>query len=84
VRARRLFAGDEPDAFSATDDRDMLRRALATLPERQREALVLIEWLGMTDQQAGKILGIKPGTVRVNTSRARRSLRNRLGDRGDE
>ena len=58
-----------------SDDRDQIRRALATLPASQREAIVLVGWLGLTDAQAGRVLGVSAGAVRVRISRAKASLR---------
>jgi RNA polymerase sigma factor (sigma-70 family) len=80
--ARHMTKPDpEPDSFAATDDRDEIARALATLPESQREAVVLVSWLGMTDDEAGAILGISPVTVRVRIHRARLVLRPLLRPR---
>ncbi len=75
VAARRRPVTAAGDAVEAADQRDELRRALATLPEGQRAALALVEWLGMTDEEAGGILGVKPVTVRVRISRAHQALR---------
>ena len=72
---------DVPDPASAATDRDAIRRALSALPLGQREAVVLVEWLGMTDEEAGAILGVAPGTLRVRISRARPKLQAML--RGD-
>jgi RNA polymerase sigma-70 factor, ECF subfamily len=66
---------EEPDHFAAVDDRDALGRALAVLSMGQREALVLVEWMGMTDDEVGALLGISPITVRVRIHRARAILR---------
>jgi RNA polymerase sigma factor (sigma-70 family) len=90
-KLRRLARGarkalrpqDPPDLFAAVDDRDALGRALAKLSTGQREALVLIEWMGMTDDEVGALLGISPITVRVRVHRARAVLRPML-ERGDE
>jgi RNA polymerase sigma-70 factor (ECF subfamily) len=65
----------EVDAFGAADDRDAIGRALAALPRGQREAVVMVEWLGMTDDEAGAALGISPITVRVRIHRARSTLK---------
>lgn len=65
----------EPDALGAAEDRDELARLLATLPAGQREALVLVEWLGMSTEDAGTVLGIEPVSVRVRVSRAKAVLR---------
>jgi RNA polymerase sigma factor (sigma-70 family) len=80
VRARRVFA-DEPtdDLAPAADDRHDVRRALASLPEGQRAALVLVEWLEMDIAEAATVLGIKAGSVRVRLHRGREALRTALG-----
>jgi RNA polymerase sigma factor (sigma-70 family) len=80
LAARKAVGRLEADPISATDDRDALRRALRTIPEGQREALVLVEWLGLDDQEAGRVLGVRPVTVRVRISRARPKLQEALRD----
>lgn len=75
VAMRRRPAASAADALAAADQRDELRRALAQLPEGQRAALALVEWLGMSDEEAGRILGVEPVTVRVRISRAHKALR---------
>lgn len=82
VAARKAFAMREPDPLAASDDRDAIRRALAALPAGQREAIVLVEWLGMSDGEAGEVLGVSAGAVRVRISRARETLRARM--RGED
>ena len=73
----------EPDAIEAMADRDAIGRALATLSRAQREAVVMVEWLGMTDDEAGALLGISPITVRVRIHRARAILRPLLQEGGE-
>ena len=75
LAARRMLHLAQPDPISATDERDRIRRALATLPVNQREAVVLVEWLGLSDVEAGRLLGVSPVAVRVRISRARSALR---------
>jgi RNA polymerase sigma factor (sigma-70 family) len=70
----------EADAFGAADERDAIGRALKALPRGQREAVVMVEWLGMTDDEAGAALGVSPITVRVRIHRARGTLRPILRD----
>jgi RNA polymerase sigma-70 factor (ECF subfamily) len=74
-----MFIRQERDEEAATDDRDSIRRALQHLPGGQREALVLVEWLGMSDMEAGEVLRVSPGAVRVRLTRARQALRVLLG-----
>src|SRR4029453_1460200 len=75
LAAQRAFSLRPPDVIAESDDRDQIRRALALLPESQREAIVLVEWLGLTDAEAGRVLGASAGAVRVRISRAKASLR---------
>jgi RNA polymerase sigma factor (sigma-70 family) len=63
------------DPIAVAEDRDELGRLLAALPDGQREALVLVAWLGMTNSEAGEVLGIEPVSVRVRVSRATAALR---------
>lgn len=67
------------DPTSAVDDRDAIRRALQQLPGTQREAIVLCDWLGMTDIEASDVLRTSPGAVRTRLSRARAAMRESLG-----
>jgi RNA polymerase sigma-70 factor (ECF subfamily) len=75
LAARRAVSLQHSDPISESDERDRIRRALARLPAKQREAIVLVDWLGFSDIEAGEALGISSGAVRVRISRARASLR---------
>ena len=68
--------------FVPTDvtSEDDVARALASLPTGQREAVVLVEWLGMDQEDAAAALGIRPGSVRARLSRAKADLRRMLED----
>ncbi|MGH2723492.1 MAG: RNA polymerase sigma factor [Actinomycetota bacterium] len=77
-RLVRIRHEDEPDPARAADDRDAIRRALAAIPAGQREALVLVEWLGLSDVEAAEVLGVASVTVRVRISRARPVLQAHL------
>jgi RNA polymerase sigma-70 factor (ECF subfamily) len=54
--------------------------ALAMLPTGQRAALLLVEWVGMTADEASQILGITAEGVRTRIHRARQMLRRSLED----
>jgi RNA polymerase sigma-70 factor (sigma-E family) len=56
-------------------DRDQLRHALASLPVRQRAAVVLRYFHDYSDQQCAEALDCRIGTVRSLISRALASLR---------
>lgn len=81
VRARRAFAPvpaeDPGGSVAASQD---IRRALAALPRGQREALILVEWLGLGSEDAGRVLGIDASSVRGRLHRGRESLRRSLED----
>jgi RNA polymerase sigma factor (sigma-70 family) len=86
LRVRREFAGmTEPD--SASDDtvgvRTEILAALARLPRSQREAFLMVEWLGFDATQAGTALGIKAVSVRGRVHRAKQTLRKELGGPDD-
>lgn len=52
--------------------------ALARLPEKDREALVLVAWEGLTPAQAAAVLGISRTSFRARLSRAKRRVRKQL------
>ena len=80
VAARRQVHREGPEDPEATDRRLDLLRAIRSLPRAQREALVLLEWLGYSAEEAGRLLGIEAASVRGRLHRARERLRDRYGD----
>jgi RNA polymerase sigma factor (sigma-70 family) len=75
--AVRRTVGQAPsnDDFSDADDRQVVRHVLATLPPRQRAALVLTELLGFTSKEAGDALGVTDATIRSLTRHGRDAFR---------
>ena len=51
------------------EEREEVVRALARLPHRQREALVLRFYLDLADEEIGRVMGIRQSTVRSNAHR---------------
>ena len=77
--ARRIVAPRRvADPLETIEERDMLARRLLELPARQRAALVLTDYLGDDSVEAGRALGIRPGTVRRLASKGRAALRREL------
>jgi RNA polymerase sigma-70 factor (sigma-E family) len=70
--AARLEASDRSDAVA---DRDLLVRALAALPPRQRAVLVLRYWEDLPDAEIAAALNCAVGTVRSQASRGLERLR---------
>jgi RNA polymerase sigma factor (sigma-70 family) len=78
---RRVVAPPPPeDPFSQVDARRDVVRALADLDRKQRAAIVLTGLLGYSSEEAGKMLGMSAGSVRVLASRARSHLRDAMGE----
>jgi RNA polymerase sigma-70 factor (ECF subfamily) len=70
------------DAEASLQLRD-LERAIARLPDEQRQVILLVGLEGMPYEEAATVLGIPIGTVRSRLSRGRDMLRE-LMDMKDE
>jgi len=70
--------GLRPDPAGASDQRMDLLRALATLPPRQRAAVVLRCWEDMPITEVARALDCSEGTVKSQTSRGLAALRGVL------
>lgn len=83
VAARRtvqqVFTGGRGDPLSGVDLRDEVDRALAALTPRQREAVVLVDLLDFPADEAARLLGMAPSTLRVQLARGRERARGELG-----
>ncbi len=73
--------GDRVDAERAAPQ---VYEALASLPEAERDALLLVAWGDLTYQQAAVALNVPIGTVRSRLHRARARLRELLRAKGQE
>ena len=60
------------------DVNDILHKALATLPEAQRNVVLLRDYEGYSYQEIGDITGMSEAQVKINIFRARTALRNHL------
>ena len=52
--------------------------AVRHLPHREREALHLVVWEGLSTEEAATVIGCSPNAVRIRVHRARRRLTDRL------
>jgi RNA polymerase sigma-70 factor (ECF subfamily) len=76
-------AGETPAAALERREREeVLRRALARLPLKYREAVVLRHIEGMEFREVGRLLGIAAGAAKVRTFRGREMLRRFLEREG--
>jgi RNA polymerase sigma factor (sigma-70 family) len=75
----RLGTEQRSTPCSGLDDRDpSLAAALATLSERDREALVLVAWDGLEHRVAATVMGCSTGAFTVRLHRARHKLEHAL------
>ena len=65
-------------AYEAKERRELLRRAIASLPPDFREILVLREMEGMSYADIAEFLSIEEGTVKSRINRARGALKKIL------
>lgn len=66
------------DEIAEIDERDAAVRALAGLSPRQRAAVVLVDLLGFRSEEAARMLGIRPSTLRMHASRAHAVLKETM------
>ena len=83
IRSRETLTDSPPDRGVADEsssyaDQDQVRRALASLPPRQRAVLVLRYLDDMSEQEAATVLGCSVGTVKSQTHKGLSRLRDVL------
>jgi RNA polymerase sigma-70 factor (ECF subfamily) len=72
---KAIHAIPPEDALAEIDSRDAVVRALAALTPRQRAAVVLMDLLDLTSEDAARALGVRASTVRVLAAKGRARLR---------
>jgi RNA polymerase sigma-70 factor (sigma-E family) len=81
LRLIRLRRPDPPEparssehAVLVAEEHRELLAAVARLPRRQREALVLRYWLDLSEREIAEAMGVSPGSVKTHASRALAAL----------
>lgn len=74
---RRLVGTMTPDPPPA-DETVALWSAVARLPRRQQEAVILHYRMGIPAHEISEVMGCQPGTVRMHLAHARAALREAL------
>jgi RNA polymerase sigma-70 factor (sigma-E family) len=84
-KAPTLYAvpGTSPDPATGVTDRRAVLDALAALPERQREVLVLRYYGDLSEADIASALGVSAGAVKSYASRGVQALRPVLMQGGD-
>jgi RNA polymerase sigma-70 factor (sigma-E family) len=75
-------SADPVQALGSTQLKEQLRAALATVPARQRAAVVLRYWSQLSVSEAAAALRCSEGTVKSNTARGLAALRKSLAELG--
>ena len=70
----RETADPRADPAGRVAGRDRVVRALAALPQGERDALLLVSFLGLGSEEAAEALKIRPSSVRSRVHRARAAL----------
>ncbi len=84
LRGREVLVAAAPDRGLAddetgrADDRDTMWRLLLALPVKQRTALVLRYWGGLSESEIAHEMGCAPGTVKTHAARGLAALRSRI------
>jgi RNA polymerase sigma-70 factor (ECF subfamily) len=66
---------DAEEAVLHTQERDLVARALATLPYKERASIVLRDIEGLSTEEVARIMKSSPTTVRSQISSARKKIR---------
>ena len=77
---RALSLAPATDDLAAIEDRDEVVRWLRPLPPRQRAAIVLTVYFDYSSDEAARILGIRPSTVRALATQGRAGVRHAMED----
>lgn len=85
--ARQELLPPERDSWASAEqemirsqERAQVLAALAALPRRRREVLVLRYYLGLSEAEIARVLGISTGTVKSTAARALTTLARQLGE----
>lgn len=81
-RSRKILGERDVQQDFAQDaaERTDVLRALKELSREQREAVVLVDFLGLTSEEAGRIASVSADALRARHSRARAAIRKELTD----
>ena len=68
----------QEDQLPDLAERDLFRRALLKLPQRQRAAIVLRHFEDLSEAQMAEVLECRPGTVKSLLSRGMEGLKTQI------
>ena len=77
----QVSCGSAEQEMMRAEERRRVLSALAALSSRRREVLVLRYYLGLSEAEIAKVLGISPGTVKSTAARGLAALARSLGEK---
>jgi RNA polymerase sigma-70 factor (ECF subfamily) len=80
VALKKQLMARERDELAVAERHLDLTQRLSRLTSKQRVALILTDLLEFTSEEAGEVMGMRSGAVRMQASRARDELRRTEGD----
>jgi RNA polymerase sigma-70 factor (ECF subfamily) len=80
LRRTLFLAPAATDDFAAVETHDEVVRLLLGLDPRQRAAVLLTAILDYSAEEAGRMLGLRPSSVRSLTTRARARMKTKVVD----
>jgi RNA polymerase sigma-70 factor (ECF subfamily) len=82
IAGARPAGGAGPrEAAAADEEKRLIRAALADLPERQREAVLLRFFEDLSVEETAAAMQCAAGTVKATIHQALKSLKKKIGDR---
>lgn len=74
-----LSNDDSPERLIEQEDRTrIVRKAIAAMPEAEKEVLIMRDLQEMTYGEISEVLGVPLGTVKSKLNRARNALKNKI------
>jgi RNA polymerase sigma factor (sigma-70 family) len=78
------FASSEPNIEESVSNNDVLTKAIAGLPQKQKEAVTLLKLREMSLKEASAMSGMSVASLKISMHRALKSLRKFVGDESDQ
>lgn len=78
------FASSETNIEESVSNDDVLSKAIADLPQKQKEAVTLLKLREMSLKEASAASGMSVASLKISMHRALKSLRKFIGDESDQ
>ncbi len=82
--SHETFASSEANIEESVSNEDVLAKAIADLPDKQKEAVTLLKLKEMSLKEASAASGMSVASLKVSMHRALKNLRKFIGDESDQ